>query len=212
MPDINMSTVYPVGEFGSQQWCDACARYGAQILRDANLPADIEWGFSEIYTHAPERLLGEGREKSAYHIMVKNGEVSGGDGAPQACLELPGFHVVIPWAAICSQSRSKYGAEGQRQRSREEAVLFQAIEDYVGRSNPMEIGDWSNAVWPREIAVALGKNSEEGGGLHNIAASLQSPSREFDDYPVTELGVPVFEEMNPKQRKIFVALCGVKPD
>jgi len=212
MPGIDMSTLHPVGEFGSSQWCEASAHYGVQILRNANLPEDIVWGFSETYTHAPERILDGGRGQSSYHIMVKNGEVSGGEGAPKECLELPGFHVVLPWALICNQSRSKYGSEGQRQRGREESVLFKAIEEYVGRENPMAIGDWSNAVWPREIAIALGKGSEDGAGLHNIAASLQSPSPEFSDLPSTDLGVPIFEEMTPEQRKVFVALCGVKLD
>ena len=56
---------------------------------------------------------------------------------------------------------------------------------------------------------ALGKGAEEGGGLHNIAASLQAPSPEFADLPTTALGVPVFERMTEQQKKTFVGLCGV---
>ena len=68
---IDVSKLKPVGEFGSKAWCEACAAGGAQLLEEANLPADIEWGFSEDYTHPPARLLEGGREKAAYCIMVK---------------------------------------------------------------------------------------------------------------------------------------------
>ena len=38
MTEINMTDLKPVGEFGSKEWCEACARYGVQILEDADLP------------------------------------------------------------------------------------------------------------------------------------------------------------------------------
>ena len=101
-----MPEIEPVGEFGSLEWCVACAEGGVKILKEAELPPDLEWGFSEIYTHPPERLLPNGREMSAYYIMVKNGEVTGGDGAPEECRALPGFHIKIQWASICNQSQS----------------------------------------------------------------------------------------------------------
>ena len=43
----------PVGEFGSKAWCEACAAWSVEQLEKANLPADLDWGFSEIYTHPP---------------------------------------------------------------------------------------------------------------------------------------------------------------
>lgn len=120
---VNVAELEPVGEFGSKAWCEACAKYGIQMLEEGNLPADTAWGFSEIYTHPPARLLEGGREMSAYYMMVKDGRVCGGDGAPEECRALPGFHVAINWAAICNQSGSLYGREGQRQRSADEKVM-----------------------------------------------------------------------------------------
>ena len=211
MAGVDVTALRPVGEFGSLAWCEACARYGVQLLRDGDLPAGIEWGFSEIYTHPPARLLAGGREMCAYYIMVKDGEITGGDGAPAACRALPGFHVRMPWAAICNQSRSKYGRAGQRQRAADERVLYAAIEARVGRPNPLGLGGGPKAVWPSEVAAALGKGAEEGGGLHNIAASLQAPSPEFADLPTTELGVPLFAAMTDAQQQEFLALCAVAP-
>lgn len=78
-----MSELEPVGEFGSAEWCEACGTAGAKMLEDANLPAGTAWGFSEVYLHPPERMLSDGRQKSAYYFMVKDGECSGGDGAPE---------------------------------------------------------------------------------------------------------------------------------
>ena len=207
---VDVDELTPVGEFGSKAWCEACARYGIQLLEEANLPADTAWGFSEIYTHPPARLLEGGREMSAYYMMVKDGQVSGGDGAPEECRALPGFHVAINWAAICNQSASLYGREGQRQRSAEEKVMYQEIEEYVGRPNPLNIASRGKAVWPSAVGAALGAGAEEGGGLHNIAATLQSPSPEFSDLPTTELGVPVFSAMTDEQKRFFLTLCGAE--
>lgn len=209
MSTIDVSALRPAGEFGAKAWCEACAVYGVRLLEEADLPGDIAWGFSEIYAHPPARLLTDGRELAAYYMMVKDGKVTGGDGAPAECLALPGFHVKIPWAAICNQSRSKYGREGQRQRSRDEQAMYAAIEAYVGRPDPLSLGGRRKAVWPPEVGAALGKGSEEGGGLHNIAASLQAPSPEFADLPTTALGVPIFEQMTTQQKDTFLALCGV---
>ena len=209
MAEIDVAALAPVGEFGSRAWCEACARYGVQILEEANLPADLQWGFTEIYTHPPARLLEGDRELSAYHIMVKDGRVSGGDGAPDECTALPGFHVKIQWASICNQSASKYGREGQRQRSAEQQVMFEEIEKHVGRSNPLGLGGGAPAVWPPEIAAALRKGSEQGGGLHNIAASLQQRSPEFADLPTTDLGVPIFQAMNDEQKADFLKLLAL---
>ena len=206
---VDVAALKPLGEFGSLAWCQACAKYGAQLLEEAHLPADIEWGFSEIYTHAPARLLSGERPIAAYYIMVKDGEVSGGDGAPAACRALPGFHVELPWAAICNQSASKYGREGQRQRSQDEQAMFQQIASHTGQTDPLKLGRRAKAVWPAAVAAALGQGAEEGGGLHNIAASLQMPSPEFADLPTTALGVPIFSAMTEAQKRRFLKLCGV---
>ena len=204
-----MIDIEPVGEFGSLAWCEACAAGGVKLLQDGDLPPDLEWGFTEIYTHQPARLLTGGRAMAAYYIMVKDGEITGGDGAPDECHALPGFHVKIQWALICNQSGSKYGRAGQRQRSGEEQVMYKEIANFLGRSNPLGLGGSPKAVWPPAIGAALGKGSEEGGGLHNIAASLQVPSPEFADLPTTALGVPVFSNMTSEQKRTFLKLCGV---
>lgn len=210
MTDINVVELKPVGEFGSKAWCEACAGYGVRLLEMGDLPSDLEWGFSEIYSHPPARLLSDGRALSGYYIMVKDGEISGGDGASEECRALPGFHVELPWASICNQSGSKYGREGQRQRSLEEQVMFKSIAEYVGRPNPLALKPREKAVWPPEVGAALGKGSEEGGGLHNIAAALQAPSPEFADFPTTELGVPIFSSMNEEQKRTFLKMLSVE--
>ena len=207
MANIDVAALKPVGEFGSKAWCEACAHYGVLLLEDGDLPADLQWGFTEHYTHPPARMLEGGRELSGYYIMVKDGKASGGDGVPEECRALPGFHVAIPWAAICNQSGAKYGREGQRQRSEEEGVMYREMADYAGRENPLGLEARAKAVWPPAVAAALGKGAEQGGGLHNIAASLQAPSPEFENLPTTELGVPVFSKMTPEQKEAFLALC-----
>lgn len=208
--EIDVTALKPVGEFGSLAWCEACAKYGVQLLEDGDLPADTEWGFSEIYTHPPARLLSDSREISAYYIMVKDGAVTGGDGAPAECRALPGFHVELQWAAICNQSGSKYGREGQQRRSAHEKVMYAAIEKYVGRPNPLKLARRAPAVWPPAVGAALGKGSEQGGGLHNIAASLQMPSPEFADLPTTDMGVPDFAAMSDAQKATFLRLLAVE--
>ena len=209
MAEIDVASLHPVGEFGSLAWCEACARYGVQLLEDGDLPDDTEWGFSEIYTHPPARLLSADRHQAAYYIMVKDGKITGGDGAPAECRGLPGFHVKIQWAAICNQSRSKYGREGGQQRSADQEVMYAAIEAYVGRPNPVGRAAGPPAVWPPAVRAAVSKGAEQGGGLHNIAASLQMPSPEFADLPTTAIGVPAFSKMTDEQKRSFLKLCAV---
>lgn len=208
-----MSDSKPVGEFGSKEWCEACGKAGAKMLEEANLPADTEWGFSEIYTHPPERLLAGGREMSAYYFMVKDGKCSGGDGVTEACQALPGFHISAVWGAICNQSRSLYDSEGQKQRSVEEGVMYKEIGEYVGRSDlwgkgggKKGAGSAKPMIWPPEIVAAV----TVGDGLHNVAAKLQMPSPEYEDLPTTELGVPVFSKMTEEQKKFFLKLLAIE--
>ena len=207
MFDIDVSTLEPVGEFGSPAWCQACAEYGIKILQSADLPEDLSWAFSEIYTHAPDRFLSKDRPIAGYHFMVHQGVISGGDGVPEQCLSIPGFHAKLRWAYLCNQSRTLYGSAGQKQRGEDEAQLVAHMETYLGYKPDM--GGVPAPVWPKPIIVALSHGVEAGGGLHNIAASMQMPSPEFQDWPTTELGVPDFPAMNEDQKHEFISLCGL---
>ena len=207
MFDIDVSTLDAVGEFGSQAWCQTCAEYGVKILESAGMPEDLSWAFSETYTHAPERLVSADRPVSGYYFMVHNGVVSGGDGVPDACLNIAGFHAKFRWAFLCNQSATLYGSAGQKQRGLDEAQLAADMEAHLGYKP--EMGGVPSPVWPQPIIVALSHGAETGGGLHNIAASLQSASVEFAELPKTDLGVPLFSHMTDQQKADFVALCGL---
>ena len=220
MAIIDVSDLSAVGEFGSKVWGEACANASVKILQAANLPKSINWAFTEDYSHPPERLMENGRKNSGYYIMVKNGEVSAGDGIIAEARALPGFHVQLPWAYIASQSGVIYGKAGQQQRSQDENQLLKDITMYLNRENPFELGlDKQGAPsyllepigpWPAEVGKALGEGSEEGNGLHNIAATLQSASPEFADLPLTDTKVPLFSEMSEQQKESFLSLCGVE--
>ena len=220
MAIIDVSDLSVVGEFGSKAWGEACANASVKILQAANLPESINWAFTEDYSHPPERLMENGRKNSGYYIMVKNGVVSAGDGIIAEARALPGFHVQLPWAYIASQSGVIYGKAGQQQRSQDESQLMKDITMYLNRENPFELGlDKQGAPsyllepigpWPAEVGKALGEGSEEGNGLHNIAATLQSASPEFADLPLTDTKVPLFSEMSEQQKESFLSLCGVE--
>ncbi len=220
MPVIDMSTIKPVGEFGSKAWGEACVQAAIRMLEAADLPASITWAFSEHYTHPPARLMEGGRTHSGYYLKVQEGEVSGGDGILEEARTIPGFHAKVPWAAICNQSAALYGREGMRQRRVDQQALFAAIEEYVGRENPFGLdinkeGKPSVMLdpvgpWPAEVGAALGEGAEEGNGLHNIAATLQTDSPEYADLPVTALRVPIFADMTDQQKADFVRLCGIE--
>ena len=220
MAIIDVSDLSAVGEFGSKAWGEACSNASVKILQAANLPKSINWAFTEDYSHPPERLMENGRKNSGYYIMVKNGEVSAGDGIIAEARALPGFHVQLPWAYIASQSGVIYGKAGQQQRSQDESQLMKDITMYLNRENPFELGlDKHGAPsyllepigpWPSEVGKALGEGSEEGNGLHNIAATLQSASPEFADLPLTDTKVPLFSEMSEQQKESFLSLCGVE--
>ena len=220
MAIIDVSDLSVVGEFGSKAWGEACANASVKILQAANLPKSINWAFTEDYSHPPERLMENGRKNSGYYIMVKNGEVSAGDGIIAEARALPGFHVQLPWAYIASQSGVIYGKAGQQQRSQDESQLMKDVTMYLNRENPFELGlDKQGAPsyllepigpWPAEVGKALGEGSEEGNGLHNIAATLQSASPEFADLPLTDTKVPLFSEMSEQQKESFLSLCGVE--
>ena len=54
-----------------------------------------EWGFSEIYTHLPERLIA-GRDQAAFHFHITGDKVGGGAGTPEGTLALPGSTSPVP--------------------------------------------------------------------------------------------------------------------
>ena len=206
---IDMSTLKKEGEFGSKAWGEACAAASVKILKAATLPKDFEWAFTECYTHPPARLMEGGREKSGYYILVKDGEITGGDGEPEEALAVRGFHIRARWAALCNQSGAYYGREGGRKRGEGEKAMRAAIEEYVGRENPYGEQQPSEMYWPDTVGGPLMAGSEEGNGLHNIAATMQIQSPEFVDFPVTEMRVPIFDEMTEEQKRAFIELLHI---
>ena len=210
MSFIDVRGLEPVGEFGSREWCEACASYGAKILEDGDMPRDLCWGFSEIYTCPPQRLISPEWPQSGYYFMVKNGVVSGGAEIPEECLAIPGFHVSIRWAFVCNQSRTLYGTAGQKQRGIDEAQLMGQMSEYLGFE--LDLGGVREAIWPAPVVSALTVGVEDGAGLHNIAATLQSPSPEFADLLTTKLGVPDFSRMTATQKDTFIDLCRADSD
>ena len=137
-------------------------------------------------------------------------EISVATGARKNAVRSRGSHVQLQWGLICNQSRSLYGRESTNDsRSREEQVMYKAIcRSYLDRPIPWGFRP-RNARMAPAVGAALGKGSEEGGGLHNIAASLQMPSPEFENLPTSALGVPVFAKMTTEQKRTFLRLCGV---
>ena len=220
MPVINMSQLSPVGEFGSEAWGEACAQASRRILEAAKLPSSINWAFTENYTHPPTRLMTGGRTHAGYYIMVSSGKVTAGDGVTEEALALPGFHARLPWALIANQSGRIYGREGQQQRSKDENNLTECVKSFTGLDNPFNLTLDNEGMptyfvkpvgdWPSEVGKALGEGSEEGNGLHNIAATLQAISPEFDNLPVTSMGVPIFQDMSKQQKLLFLSMCGVR--
>ena len=87
--------------------------------------------------------------------------------------------------------------------------MREAIEKYVGRPTPYSEPPGPKILWPDEIGGPLMAGSEEGNGLHNIAATMQEQSPEFVDYPVTEMRVPIFDEMTEEQKQAFIKLLHI---
>lgn len=193
-------------EFASLEWCEYAAELGVMLLEAADLDlSQYDWGFSEEYTHTPERLM-EGRDLAGYYFMIKDRKISGGRGVPDECRALPGFHVRVEWGLIAHPSASFYGKEGQAQRSADSAVLRKDLEA-AGKGSDQD-AMLSNPVWPRGIGEALSVDSENGGGLHNLTAKRLKPSPEVKDLPQTALGVPILTEMTDEQKEAFYTLIG----
>ena len=148
---------------------------------------------------------------SAYYMMVKDGKITGGDGAPDECRALPGFHVEIPWAAICNQSAAKYRPRGPA------ATLGRRTGHVPGDRGIRRPTEPARYGPPSQGRLAAGRRrrplaraERQGGGLHNIAATLQSPSPEYADLPTTEMRVPVFSAMTDEQKKFFLKMLAVE--
>tara|TARA_A100001037_G_scaffold138649_1_gene125518 strand:+ start:4581 stop:5216 length:636 start_codon:yes stop_codon:yes gene_type:complete len=206
---IDISSLKKEGEFGSKEWGEACAAAAVKILKAADLPSDFEWAFTERYTLPPDRLMKDGRTQSGYYIMVRNGEITGGDGEPEEALAIPGFHIRARWAALCNQSGAFYGADGKLKRDQDELVMRESIEIYLGREDPYGEVQPSERYFPETVRGPLMAGAEEGNGLHNIAASMQISSPEFAGFPVTEMLVPIFNDMNEEQKRSFIKLLGI---
>ncbi len=193
-------------EFASKEWCDYAAELGVKMLEDAKLNlSEHEWGFSEEYTHTPERLMA-GRDLAGYYFMIKDGKISGGAGVPQECLDLPGFHVKIAWGLIAHPSSFIYGKDGSRQRSVGAKQLSRDLK--AAGKGSKESALLGPSVWPRAISAALSVDAENGGGLHNFTAKHLKHSPEVKDLPQTEWGVPLLTKMTDQQKEDFYKLIG----
>ncbi len=191
-------------EFGSLEWCQFAAKTGVDLINQAKLDLNkYEWGFSEEYTHPPERILA-GRERVGWHFMIHNGTVSGGATLKDECLKIPGFHVAIEWALIAHASSFIYNLDGQAQRSENEKILFEELEIVGIRSNTNLFK--GKPIWPPGIGEAL--MGIKGEGLHNVTARRLKHSPELIDFPHTEYGVPILTKMTAEQKTQFYKLLG----
>jgi len=212
-------------EFGSIEWVQFAAGLGVALFEQSGLDLSrYEWGFSEEYTHIPERLLA-GRDKAGYHLMIHNGKVSGGTALPDECLALPGFHVSIDWALIAHSSYFPFNVEGHRQRASDHAALRADLKaagvpfewtgpgygegtEVTGEKRQPRCPacrspdhDRQNCfVWPPGIGEVLAENKDTSKRLRR--------SPELEGLPETGWGVPVFSQMTDVQKARFIALLG----
>jgi len=218
-------------EFGSLEWVQYAAGLGVRLIKESDLDlSKYEWGFSEIYTNIPERLLA-GRDKAGYHLMIHNGEVSGGTSLSDECLALPGFHVTVDWALIAHSSYFPFNMEGQQQRAADHAALRADLKaagvafvwtgpGYGRKRSSGETAAASAAkrqqrcaacgsldhkrrdcpVWPPGIGEVLAQNKDKTTRLRR--------SPELEGLPETVWGVPIFAEMTDEQKVGFIKLLG----
>lgn len=207
-------------EFGSLPWCEFASRLGVQLIRGANLDLNsYTWGFSEEYLAIPDRLLDD-RELAGYHLMIKNGDVTGGPTIPEECLALPGFHVAIEWAPIAHSSYLPFNSVGHQPRGEAHIRLRRELHA-VGIGN----GKWvlehtmrnddrachacganthkrgNCPVWPPGIGEALATNPDMAAHKWRLKRSL-----ELEGFPESEWGVPLFQEMDDEQKQRFKTL------
>ena len=208
-------------EFGCLRWCEFASQLGVALITNAKLDLSAySWGFSEEYTHIPERLLGN-RHKAGYHLTIVDGKVSGGPFIPEDCLRLPGFHVAVDWALIAHSSYLPFNTIGSQERGRAQVKLRRELKE-IGIGD----GKWSLEsslkgtgepprcpacgsqkhdrkdcpVWPLGIGEALGNNPDHRWRLKR--------SLELEEYPETNWGVPIFSDMTVKQQEAFKSLLG----
>jgi len=212
-------------EFGSIEWVQYAAGLGVALFEQSGLDlSKFEWGFSEEYTHFPERLLA-GRDTAGYHLMIHNGKVSGGTSLPDGCLALPGFHAAVDWALIAHSSYFPFNVEGRRQRASDHAALradleaagvpfvwnvpgFGEVAEEPSSKSRTQCPICRSAnherqnclVWPPRIGEALAVNKDKTKRLRR--------SPELEGLPETEWGVPVYSQMTDEQKARFIALLG----
>ena len=212
-------------EFGRIEWVEYAAGLGVALFERSGLDLSrYEWGFSEEYTHIPERLLA-GRDKAGYHLMIHNGKVSGGISLPDECLALPGFHASIDWALIAHSSYFPFNVEDRRRRAADHAALRadlkaagapfvwnapgygEVAEVTAVKSRPRcpacrspDHDRQDCLVWPPGVGEALAENKDKSKRLRR--------SPELEDLPETEWGVPVFSQMTDEQKARVTALLG----
>ena len=210
------------GEFGTRQWCQCAAKLGVALIGGAGLDLrQYEWGFSEEYTHVPERLRG-GRDRPGYHLMIHNGKVSGGASLPEDCLALPGFHVVVEWALIAHASDLPFNTVGRKDRVAAQATLradllaagkgpkrnpgttlSSLVQKKGSRCSACGSPDHERElclVWPPGIGESLAGNPDNRKWLQR--------SQELEGLPETEWGVPIFTKMTEEQKVYFLKLLG----
>jgi len=212
-------------EFGCLAWCDFASRLGVELIRNANLDLNnYDWGFSEEYKQTPARLM-DGREVAGYHLMINNGEVSGGPSIPEECLALPGFHVAVEWPLIAHSSYLPFNTVGHQPRGEAHIRLRRELKAVgIGDGNwvlesqiPNEenadqmcraCGSFTHArtdcpVWPPGIGEALGSNPDSAAHKWRLK---RSP--ELEGFPETEWGVPIFSDMDREQQERFLGILG----
>lgn len=167
----------------------------------------------------------DGRDLAGYHLMIHDGEVSGGPGIPAECLALPGFHVAVEWALAAHSSYLPFNTVGHDERGTAQIRLRRELKKvgygdgkWVLESQIKQHGDPENMcracgslehervdcpVWPPGIGEAIASNPD------SIAHKWRlKRSRELEDFPETNWGVPVFQDMNEDQKTRFLALLG----
>lgn len=212
-------------EFGSLAWCEFAADLGVNLIRNADLDLDrFAWGFSEEYLATPARLM-DGRAVAGYHLMIKDGAVSGGPCIPEECLTLPGFHVAIEWAMIAHSSYLPFNHVGHKPRGEAHMRLRSELKavgvgdgkwvlehsmpnaDNTGQMC-RACGSFEHArencpVWPPGIGEALGSNPDSAAHKWRLK---RSP--ELEGFPESDWGVPLFHEMDREQKARFLKLMG----
>jgi hypothetical protein len=216
-------------EFGSQPWVQYAANLGVSIIGQSDLDlTKYEWGFSEEYTNIPERLLA-GREKAGYHLMIHNGQISGGPTLPDECLALPGFHVAVDWALIAHSSYFPFNIEGRVQRAADHATLRADLtaanvpHTWIGPTpvTKKTTTEETKATTAQELPACPACKSTDHKrqdcpiwppGIGEVLAEnkdktnrlIRSP--ELEGLPETTWGVPIFSAMTPEQRTRFTQL------